>query len=78
MMRPELRFVPPLGAPSIEPVAVGYLLAGDTPGHLAAGLEIRDDDARCDTPRHGAVGQRTTLPVKRERAAHRTSTASRS
>jgi len=42
MARPELRFVPLLGAVSVALVAVGYLVAGDTPSHHAAGPEIRD------------------------------------
>ena len=43
MARPELRFVPLLGAFSVVLVVVGYLVAGDTPGHHALGPEIRDD-----------------------------------
>jgi hypothetical protein len=42
MARPELRFVPLLGALLVVLVAVGYLVAGDTPGHHAKGPEIRD------------------------------------
>jgi hypothetical protein len=42
MARPELRFVPLLGALFVALVAVGYLVAGDTPSHHAAGAEIRD------------------------------------
>ena len=42
MARPELRFVPLLGAVSVALVAVGYLVAGDTPSHHATGAEIRD------------------------------------
>jgi hypothetical protein len=41
--RPELRFVPLLGALFVVLVAVGYLVAGDTPDHHARGPEIRDD-----------------------------------
>jgi hypothetical protein len=40
--RPELRFVPLLGAVSVALVAAGYLVAGDTPSHHATGAEIRD------------------------------------
>jgi hypothetical protein len=40
--RPELRFVPLLGAVSVALVAVGYLVAGDPPSHHATGAEIRD------------------------------------
>ncbi|MXM62590.1 hypothetical protein GR925_03785 [Streptomyces sp. HUCO-GS316] len=43
MARPELRFVPLLGALFVVLVAVGYLLIGDTPSHHALGPEIRDD-----------------------------------
>ena len=43
MARPELRFVPLLGALSIVLVVVGYLVAGDTPDHHALGPEIRED-----------------------------------
>jgi hypothetical protein len=43
MARPELRFVPLLGALSIVLVVVGYLVAGDTPDHHALGPEIRAD-----------------------------------
>ena len=43
MARRELRFVPLLGALFVVLVAVGYLVAGDTPSHHAAGAEIRDD-----------------------------------
>ena len=42
MARPELRFLPLLGAVSVVLVAVGYLVAGDTPSHHATGAEIRD------------------------------------
>ena len=42
MVRPELRFVPLLGALFVVLVAVGYLVAGDTPSHHAEGPEIRD------------------------------------
>ena len=42
MARPELRFVPLLGALFVVLVAVGYLLIGDTPSHHARGPEIRD------------------------------------
>ena len=45
MARPELRFVPLLGALFVVLVAVGYLVAGDTPSHHALGPEIRDDYA---------------------------------
>src|ERR687897_3454206 len=41
--RPELRFVPLLGALFVVLLVVGYLLAGDTPDHHALGPEIRDD-----------------------------------
>jgi hypothetical protein len=43
MSRPEPRFVPLLGALFVVLVAVGYLVAGDTPGHHARGPEIRAD-----------------------------------
>ena len=43
MARPELRFVPLLGALSVVLVVVGYLVAGDTPDHHALGPEIRED-----------------------------------
>ena len=43
MARPELRFVPLLGALFVALVAAGYLIAGDTPSHHAEGPEIRDD-----------------------------------
>ena len=43
MARPELRFVPLLGALFVVLVVVGYLVAGDTPDHHALGSEIRDD-----------------------------------
>ena len=42
MARLEFRLVPLLGALFIALVAVGYLVAGDTPGHHATGPEIRD------------------------------------
>jgi hypothetical protein len=42
MARPELRFVPLLGAVSVALVAAGYFVGGDTPSHHAPGLEIRD------------------------------------
>jgi hypothetical protein len=42
MVRPELRFVPLLGALFVVLVAVGYVVAGDTPSHHAEGREIRD------------------------------------
>jgi hypothetical protein len=42
MARPELRFVPLLGAVSVALVAAGYFVGGDTPSHHAEGLEIRD------------------------------------
>ena len=42
MARHELRFVPLLGALFVALVAGGYLVAGDTPSHHAAGPEIRD------------------------------------
>ena len=42
MARPELRFVPLLGALFVVLVAVGYLVAGDTPDHHARGPEIRE------------------------------------
>src|ERR671910_1503567 len=45
MARPELRVVPLLGALFVVLVAVGYLVAGDTPSHHALGPEIRDDYA---------------------------------
>lgn len=45
MARPELRFVPLLGAVFVVLVAVGYLVAGDPPSHHALGSEIRDDYA---------------------------------
>ena len=41
MVRPELRLVPLLGALFVALVAVGYLVAGDTPSHHAEGAEIR-------------------------------------
>jgi hypothetical protein len=44
MARPELRFVPLLGALFVVLVDVGYLVAGDTPSHHALGREIRDDN----------------------------------
>ena len=43
MARPELRFVPLLGALSVVLVVAGYLVAGDTPDHHALGPEIRED-----------------------------------
>ena len=39
---PGHRFVPLLGALFVVLAAAGYLVAGDTPGHHAAGAEIRD------------------------------------
>jgi hypothetical protein len=42
MARPELRFLPLLGALFVVLVAVGYVLIGDTPSHHALGPEIRD------------------------------------
>jgi hypothetical protein len=42
MARRELRLVPLLGALFVVLVAVGYLVAGDTPSHHAEGPEIRD------------------------------------
>jgi hypothetical protein len=42
MTRPELRFVPLLGALFVALATVGYLVAGDTPSHHAQGPEIRD------------------------------------
>ena len=42
MARPELRFVPLLGALFVALITVGYLVAGDTPSHHAEGPEIRD------------------------------------
>src|ERR687897_506693 len=41
--RPELRFVPLLGALFVVLVAVRYIVAGDSPSHHALGPEIRDD-----------------------------------
>ena len=43
MTRPELRFVPLLGALFVVLVAAGLLVAGETPDHHAVGAEIRDD-----------------------------------
>ena len=43
MARPEIRFVPLLGALSVVLVVAGYLVAGDTPDHHALGPEIRED-----------------------------------
>ena len=43
MARPELRFVPLLGALFVVLVVLGYLVVGDTPDHHALGSEIRDD-----------------------------------
>jgi hypothetical protein len=37
--RPELRFVPLLGALFVVLVVLGYLVAGDTPDHHALGSE---------------------------------------
>jgi len=42
MAKPELRFVPLLGALFVVLVAVAYVVAGDTPSHHAQGAEIRD------------------------------------
>ena len=41
MVRPGLGLVPPLGTLVVVLVAVGYLVAGDTPSHHAEGTEIR-------------------------------------
>ena len=43
MARPEIRFVPLLGALSVVLVVAGYLVAGDTPDHHALGPGIRED-----------------------------------
>jgi hypothetical protein len=42
MARPELRFVPLLGALFVVLIVVGYLVAGDTPDIDALGPKIRD------------------------------------
>ena len=46
MARPELRFVPLLGAMFAVLVAVAYVVAGDTPSHHAQGGEIRNANDR--------------------------------